>query len=90
MAFENACDRAKIKDFHFHDLRALFRFVARDERNRYQGEDGTYASQNASYDPEILALLGRLQNGKRLWISDRSPLKWSHSKFDNSPKNRKW
>jgi hypothetical protein len=31
--------------------------VARDERNRYQGEDGTDASLNASYDPEILALL---------------------------------
>jgi len=60
-AFKNACERAKINDFHFHDLRHCFGSWLAMNGTDIKGEDGTNAPQNGSYDPEILAPVGRLQ-----------------------------
>ena len=42
-AFENACEQANIKDFHFHDLRHCFGSWLAMNGTEYQGEDGTDA-----------------------------------------------
>jgi len=40
---------------------ALFRLVARDERDGSEGDDGTYGTQNGLDDDAVLAPNGRVQ-----------------------------